>query len=246
MKKIKVAAVSYLNTKPLLYGIMRSEIIEKIELTEAYPSAIAKQLIDQTVDLALIPVAIIPLLNNPHIVTNYCIGANNAVASVCLFSEVAIEQITHVYLDYQSRTSIQLAKILLKEYWKKEVVFIPAKADYETEIKGTVAGIVIGDRAFKQRLKSTFIYDLAEAWKIHTGLSFVFAAWVANTTLHQDFLVEFNNANAYGVRHIEEVIAENNYPLYNLNTYYTKNISYNLDQEKREGMALFLAKLNNL
>ena len=243
MKKIKVGAVSYLNTKPLLYGIKRSRLIDKIELIEAYPSKIAQMLLDDKIDVGLVPVAIIPKLKEAHIVTNFCIGADGEVASVCLFCEVPIEEIDTVILDYQSKTSVNLAKILLKEFWQKEVVFQEATPDFRDNIKGTTAAVVIGDRAFEQRLISPYIYDLAKAWKAFTGLPFVFAAWVANKPLNEDFIDAFNMANAYGIKHINEVIAENTYTNYNLETYYTKNISYSLTDEKRKGLELFLSKL---
>ncbi|MEP7319377.1 MAG: MqnA/MqnD/SBP family protein, partial [Panacibacter sp.] len=121
MKKIKVGAVSYLNTKPLLYGIKRwPELMEQIELVEDYPSNIAAMLVEGTIDMGLVPVAVIPRLKEWHIITDYCIGADGDVASVCLFSEVPMEKIEKVLLDYQSKTSVNLAKILLKAYWKIE------------------------------------------------------------------------------------------------------------------------------
>lgn len=243
-KRIRVGAVSYLNTRPLLYGLKRSGLMERIELMEEYPSRIAAMLLNDEIDVGLVPVAIIPQLAESHIITDYCIGAEGEVASVALFSEVPIEQVTKVLLDYQSRTSVSLARLLLKEYWKKEVILEDTKEDFRSAIKGTTAGIVIGDRALEQRSVSPFIYDLGAAWKAHTGLPFVFAAWIANKALGDDFEDAFNRANAYGVTHIDEVVAENNFAVYDLKKYYTENISYQLDAQKKEGMALFLKKLN--
>src|SRR5438067_11337879 len=129
LKKIRVAAVSYLNTKPLLYGVKRHPVIEQIELIEDYPARIAQMLIDDEVDIGLIPVAAILKLKTWNIVGHYCIGTVGQVASVCIFSEIPIMDVEKVFLDYQSRTSVNLAKILLKEYWKKEVEFIDAKGE---------------------------------------------------------------------------------------------------------------------
>lgn len=243
LNKIKVGAVSYLNTKPLLYGIKRSGLMNTIELIEEYPAKIAQMLLNDRIDIGLVPVAIIPKLKDPQIVTNYCIGAESEVASVCIFSEVPMAAIESVILDYQSRTSVNLAIILFKEYWQKEVVFKAATANFISEIKGTTAAVVIGDRAFEQRLISTYRYDLAEAWIAFTGLPFVFAAWVANKPLHEDFIDAFNMANGYGIMHLDEVIAENSYDKYDLKKYYTKNISYHLTDDMRKGLDLFLSKL---
>jgi len=118
MRKIKVGAVSYLNTKPLIYGFQQGMMNNEIELIEDYPSSIAGMLLDNVIDVGLVPVAIIPRLKEHHIIGDYCIGTSGEVASVCLFSDVPIEQAEEVLLDYQSRTSVRLAKILLKEYWK--------------------------------------------------------------------------------------------------------------------------------
>jgi chorismate dehydratase len=244
LKKIRVAAVSYLNTKPLLYGIKRHPIIHEIELIEDYPSKIAQMLIDDEVDIGLIPVAATLKLKHWNIVGDYCIGCEGPVASVCIFSEVPMEEIKRVYLDYQSRTSVNLAKVLLKEYWKKEVDLIDAAGeDFRNEIKGTTAGVVIGDRALKQRLKSKYIYDLGEAWKQHTGLPFVFAAWIANKELPLEFKNEFNEANALGLKHLSDVIKENPFQDFDLETYYKACISYPLDERKKVGLKLFLNKL---
>lgn len=244
LEKIKVGAVSYLNTKPLLYGIRHSaEVMEMIELVEDYPAKIAGMLADGTIDVGLAPVAVIPRLNEWHIVSNYCIGADSDVASVCLFSDVPLDAIERIFLDYQSRTSVNLCKVLLKHYWKIEPVIEEAGENYIAEIKGTTAGVVIGDRALTQRKKSPYIFDLAGSWKAMTGLPFVFAAWIANKQLPPDFIALFNEANKLGLAHINEVIAENPYPVYDLKKYYTTNISYILDEQKLKGMNKFLEYL---
>jgi chorismate dehydratase len=244
LKKIRVAAVSYLNTKPLLYGIKRHPVIDTIDLIEDYPSRIAQMLIDGEVDVGLIPVAATLKLKEWNIVTDYCIGSIGPVASVCIFSQEPIESIKKVYLDYQSRTSVNLAKVLLKEYWGKEVEFIDAKGeDFRSQINGDTAGVVIGDRALEQRLHSRYIYDLGEHWMKFTGLPFVFAAWIANKELPKEFVSVFNEANSIGFKHLDEVIQENPFPVFDLRKYYTECISYDLSEEKRKGLALFLKKL---
>lgn len=154
-----------------------------MELSLDYPAKIARQLIDREVDVALVPVAIIPKLEEYHIIADFCIGAEGPVASVCLFSEVPLQEIKRIYLDYQSRTSVALLKILVRDHWKLSVEFIETTGDYQDKIKGTDAGLVIGDRALAQRHISPFIYDLGEAWLRFTSLPFVFAAWISNRPL---------------------------------------------------------------
>lgn len=248
MEKIwKVGAVSYLNTKPLLYGILRSaEVMRHLELTIDYPSRIAQDLIDGDSDMGLVPVATIPRLKEYHINGRYCIGAEGEVASVCLFSEVPLEQVQTVLLDYQSRTSVALLKVLLRFYWKVTPTFINTHEDYRASIRGTTAGLVIGDRALEQRRVSPYIYDLASHWKAFTGLPFVFAAWISNRPLDPGFVRIFDEANAVGLAKLPEVLAENPYTIYDLHTYYTQNISYELTEAKRKGLDLFLEYIREL
>ena len=246
MSKIKVGAVSYLNTKPLIYGFQQGLMNNSIELTEDYPSRIAAMLLNDEIDVGLVPVAIIPALKEYHIISDYCIGATGEVASVCLFSDVPIDEVKEVLLDYQSRTSVRLAKILLKEYWKVNPLLTNAKADFRQHIKGTTAGLVIGDRAFEQRKVAAYVYDLGKAWKDLTGLPFVFAAWISNKKLEADFIIAFNAATGAGMQVLNEIVEQNPYPLFDLKKYFTEHISYTLDDEKKAGLNLFLEKLKIL
>lgn len=238
--RIRVGAVSYLNTKPMLYGIERMEVRHWMDLTMDYPAEVARQLKADEIDMGLVPVAILPELEDYYIDADYCIGANGPVGSVGIYSDVPLEEVETMLLDYQSRTSVALCKILMKHYWKLTPNWVSAKPGYLEEIKGNVAGVVIGDRAFAQRKKSEFEYDLADAWKKMTGLPFVFAAWVSNKELPEDFIDAFNKANEWGLTQLDKVVAENPSSQYDLMYYYTKNISYRLDEEKRKGMQLFL------
>jgi chorismate dehydratase len=221
-------------------SIRSKEILEQIELVNDYPSKIASMLIEGKIDVGFIPVVAIPQLKEWNIISNYCIGAEKAVASVCLFSDVPLHQIERVLLDYQSKTSVNLCKVLLKHYWKISPVLENAKEDFREHIQGTTAGVVIGDRALEQRLTSPYIYNLAEAWQQFTGLPFVFAAWIANKELPECFCKLFNEANAVGLKELDKIVAENPYSVYDLNTYFGENISYCLNDEKRKGLEKFL------
>ena len=241
-KKWRIGAVSYLNTRPLLLGMEQGPFCDSIDLVKSYPAQIAQNLLDDTIDIGLVPVAIMPLLANPQIVSKYVIGSEGAVASVALFSQVPMDQIEKLYLDYQSRTSVALAKVLLSKYWNKEVEFLTATEGYINEISGTTAGIIIGDRALTSLKRFEHIYDLGLAWKAHTGLPFVFAAWVSNKPIPSAFMKAFDAANEYGLKHLDEVIAliPASEQVYDLHKYYTENISYKLTEEKKKGMESFL------
>ena len=239
--------MSYLNTKPLIYGLSRHPVEAEIELIVDYPAHIARMLIEGQIDVGLVPVAIIPELEESHIITDYCIGCNGAVDSVAIFSEQPMESISTIILDYQSRTSVLLSRVLMQEYWKKEVDWKDAKGEeYRQQIKDDVAGVVIGDRALEQKKISTYMYDLGLAWKNHTGLPFVFAAWISNKTLPASFIKAFNEANRMGLDNLEEVVALEDHDHVALRKYYTENISYQLNAEKKKGLAHFLSKIKLL
>lgn len=245
-RKVRVAAVSYLNTKPLLHGFKDHSVKNEIILSVDYPSKIGQQLIDNEVDVGLIPVALIPELPEYHIISDYCIGAEGPVASVCLFSDVPLNEIEAIYLDYQSRSSVALTRILLKDHWNIQPELLPAKPGYEQQIKGSTAGVVIGDRALQQRSKNKFIYDLAEAWIAYTGLPMVFAAWISNKPLPEDFTIHFNEATGYGTRGkgLEEAIGDTSCDFFDIREYYTQHISYELSKAKKKGLEKFLEILD--
>jgi chorismate dehydratase len=238
--------VNYLNTAPLIYGLENSIVKDRIELIPDYPANLARDLIDGTIDLGLVPVAVIPELQQWWLIGDHCIGCEGPVASVCIFSDVPIEKVERVLLDYQSRTSVELAKLLIRDYWKIDAELVEAGKDFREEIRGTTAGLVIGDRSFEQRKISRYAYDLGEAWKAHTGLPFVFAAWISNKPLGDDFVKLFNDANAYGVHHVADVIAKmQNNNSFDFEEYFRKYISYHLDDEKKKGLNKFLQYLSH-
>ncbi|HKR04777.1 MAG TPA: menaquinone biosynthesis protein [Bacteroidia bacterium] len=242
MRKIKVSAVSYLNSSPFIYGINHSAIKNEIELSLDIPSVCSDKLIHDKADLGLIPIAEIPVLKESYIISDYCIGATGKVNSVLLLSEVELTEVKTIFLDYQSRTSAQLIKILAQQHWNIFPEFQNTREGYENRIKGTTAGLVIGDRALMLKNKFRFSFDLAEAWFEMTGLPFVFACWVANKKLPSDFIRNFNAALYYGVHHIDDVVSENSAFKMNVSEmkqYFKKNISYELNDEKKKGMELF-------
>ena len=238
-----MGAVSYLNTKPLIYGFEKGIMENEIDLIIDYPAKIAAALLNDEIDIGLVPVAIIPEMKNYFIIGDHCIGSEGEVASVCLFSEVPMEQIETVLLDYQSRTSVKLAQVLMKEFWKIKPVIKKADADFRSLITHTTAAVVIGDRALEQRKIAAYHYDLALAWQQHTGLPFIFAAWISNKPLEEEFIIKFNAANDIGLQHIDEIVATNPYPVFDLKKYYLNYISYNLTAGKKAGLKLFLEKI---
>jgi chorismate dehydratase len=154
---------------------------------------------------------------------------------------VPLAEIKKVYLDYQSRSSVALLKWLMRESWGIDPEIVDAADEhYRKEIKGTTAGLVIGDRALEQRRISTFIYDLGAEWRAITGLPFVYAAWVSIQKLPDDFIAEFDKANGIGLQHIDEIVAAEKFDIYDLKKYYNLHLSYRLDERKNKALKLFL------
>ena len=246
LDKIRVGAVSYLNTKPYIWGLQHSRIMDQIDLLIDYPSRIAAGLIKGDLDVGLVPVAVIPHLQNYTFVGDYGIACDGEVASVALFSEVPLGEIKTILLDYQSRTSVALLKILLRKHWKTEPDLIDVKEEFQDRIQGSTAGLVIGDRALEIRSKYPYVYDLGLAWKQMTGLPFVFAAWVSVKPLDAAFVKEFSEACALGVGHKHEISHELVPVSYDLDKYFTENILYHFDESKKMGLNHFLDLVKGL
>ena len=240
----KVSIVNYYNTTPFLYGFNHSDIKPPITLELDIPSICAQKLKANQVDIGLVPVAILPELKNYYIISDYCIGAIGKVDSVKLFAHKPLEELTHVMLDYQSKTSITLVQVLNKHFWKKDLQFINAQQGFETQIKDKTGAVIIGDRTFGLT-EHPYQYDLAEEWQKYTGLPFVFACWVSNTEIDPAFISDFNKTLAYGVSHIKEAVLEKPNLIKDFDAYdYLKNkISYNLDHDKKKALQLFLSYL---
>lgn len=247
---IKVSIVNYTNTLPFKWALKKSELLSKIDLQEDIPSICAQKLKYNQVDLALVPVALLVELDTYYIETNFCIGAIGKVDSVKLYSEVPLKEIKTITLDYQSKTSITLAKILSKFFWKINVDFLNARPNYEKNIISTNAAVVIGDRTFTLNGTRKYEYDLAEEWQKFTGLPFVFAAWVSTEKLDQDFLNQFNSVLKHGIDNCLQAIDENEPTLLLSKNkaveYLTERIDYTLDTKKREGLELFLKYIKQL
>lgn len=244
--KVRVTAVSYLNTKPFIYGIFRSELSDLIELSLDIPSVCAQKLAAGAADLALAPVAVIPDIPESYLVSDFCIGATGPVKTVCIFSEKPIREIKKLYLDFHSKTSATLAPILCRDFWGIQPEFLPAQEGFERRIAGDTAGMIIGDRAIGREKDFPYVYDLSEAWIRWTSLPFVFAAWVSRQPLDPEFIQRFNAALQFGISRIPEltkIIPA--IPGFDMEAYFRQNISYDLDEAKWNGMQRFLKMVKN-
>jgi len=244
MTKIKISAVSYTNTFPFIYGLENSSIFNHIELSKDIPSVCAQKLLENKVDVGLIPVAVIPKLKHHEIISDYCIGASGPVRSVILASFKPLHEIETIYLDYHSRSSVMLTRILAKHFWKINVKWTDTTDGFENRLKQNEAAVIIGDKALIAENNFPFVYDLAKEWINSTKLPFIFAAWVTNKNLGDTFKEEFNKALKFGLTNIDLMIEKTDFTFLpsdvNPKEYLTKNIDFNLDKNKIKGLNLFL------
>lgn len=246
----KISCVSYLNSKPFIYGIENTEMLHRgeIELSLDIPSRCAEKLMKKEADIGLVPIATLPLLDDYQIISKYCIGAIGAVHSVSLYSDVPLASIESIILDYQSLTSVNLTRILCKNYWNISPQFIPASKDYINDISGTRAGVIIGDRTFQLQDRYRYTYDLSEEWMKFTKLPFVFAVWVSTVQLEQEFIQAFEEALGFGLNNIAQVskMYAEQYKPYDVQKYLSHYISYSFDEKKEKALHLYLELLKNL
>jgi chorismate dehydratase len=251
MGKIRISAVKYANTYPFMYGLAESGFDKKVILQTDHPADCAAKLISDKVDIGLIPVAALPLLKEYQIISDYCIGANKNVRTVLLLSNCPFEDIKTIYLDYRSRSSINLTKVLAKNSWKKEYKWVNTSKGFDFLNIGLDEGVVlIGDQCFEYENSFRNKVDLALEWEKYSGLPFVFACWTANKPIENDFLEEFNEALKLGVNNINAVVEKfgqtgviNGIVLKN---YLEENIDYNFNEDKKKGLELFLELMAKL
>lgn len=243
MEKTRVSIVSYLNSKPFLFGLKNSDVYDQIILTTDIPSVVASKLTNNDTDIGLIPVGALTDLSFYEIIGDYCIGAYGNVRTVILVSDVPPDKIETIMLDHESRTSVLLMQILARFFWKREYNYEIAIPGYENNlVGGTTAAVVIGDRVFEVEKKYKHSFDLSEEWVKFTGLPFVFAVWAANKNISENFRKNFNRALEFGIKNISEIVVteKDNYPEVDIKDYYYTNLSFNFDEQKKEGMNKFL------
>jgi chorismate dehydratase len=248
---LRLSVVSYLNTAPFISGIKKAQLEQQglVELSLDYPSICAQKLISGQVDVGLIPVATLPLLPSYSILGNTCIGAIGKVDSVMLLSDVPLQEIEEIVLDFQSLTSINLCRLLARDCWNITPKFIPAENNFIESIGKNRAGVVIGDRVFDHGNRFAYAYDLSETWYNWKNLPFVFACWVSvNPVLASDWK-PIESALIQGISNPLEAAKEvrSFYPAhYPIENYLTERISYNLDSLKRQALETFLTSLSTI
>lgn len=237
----KIAAVSYLNSIPLIYGIERAKELQATLLLSP-PNQCAKHFQSGEVDIALVPVGALADFDNYKIITSFCVGASSRVRTVTIMSHVPIDQVEHLWLDSHSRSSVMLAKILCAERWGITPRFSDL-IDYSVVGSSTEndAFVLIGDKVFEYEGIFEYVYDLAYEWQEHTALPMVFAVWIARKELVDSVESLLQSALAYGVTHIQEAIEYYGYgDREYAYEYLTENVDFVYDHAKQKGLQKFL------
>lgn len=220
-----------------------SGILQNFQLELDVPSVCADKFRRGLADIALVPTGVLPGLGSFQYVSDFCIGATGAVKTVLLLSKVPLEEIRRISLDFDSRTSVQLVKVLAEKYWR-------ISPEWETLEQGALSAIhelesvvAIGDKTFTLRHKFPYAYDLAEAWISLTGLPFVFAVWVTRERLSDELNQQFGDSLSFGISHKRECLDyfRDRLPASQDSLkYLEENISYHFDDDKKRGLDLFL------
>jgi chorismate dehydratase len=253
MPALRISAISFLNTAPLMWDFEHGEAAERLrksfDIDYTIPSRCAEQLKEGSADIGIIPVAAYAAIPDLVIVPDVAIAARNKVRSILLVSKVPLEKIRSVATDDSSRTSAALVEIYLRKFVGTDPGFSRQKPSLREMLQWHDAALLIGDPALQARTDGYFVYDLAEEWKRWTGRPFVFAFWAVRKAALQNYGAEpdiaqvFQQSRDHGLKHIPE-IASAWAPRLDLSArliteYLTENVDYSLDADNLEGLRLF-------
>lgn len=249
MSKIRISAISYLNSLPFVWCLEHSDLLPKVDISYDIPSRCADKLLANEADLGLIPIVEVLKLPQYHIVSPCCISAYSKVETVLIAAQTEIQNVKTIYLDFHSRTSVALTRILCKNYWHISPEFIPFSGDILTAPKDEFsAAVIIGDKAFNAA--APHIYDVAYYWREFTNLPCVFACWVANKALPEDFISELSASfqpilqqNFHPIaQHFAQKVPQN----VDIIHYWTENIDYHLNPEKEKSIQRIIEEVKSL
>ena len=244
MPALRLSVVQYLNTVPLIWGMLHGMQKDKFELKLTVPSGCADAIAARHADVGIVPSIEYQRIDDLQIVPGMSIASKFEVKSVVLLSKLPLDKVKTVALDESSRTSAALVQILLQKFYSCDVEFQPAAPDPTEMLKHADAALLIGDPALTYNGPRAEAYDLAREWRKFTGLPFVFAVWMGHRDAHlHRSKSDFVASRDFGLGHVDDIAAEYA-PKLGLSpsfvrVYLTRNIDYSLDEENLQGLKLF-------
>ena len=248
MRKLRISAISYLNTAPLMWDFEHGDAGSHFEISYTIPSACARSLADGTADIGIIPAAAYPHIPGLQILPDVAIASRRAVRSILLVSKVPFEKIRSVALDESSMTSVALAKLLL-QWLGLNPQYDSMQPDIEKMLAAHDAGLLIGDPALQVDRTRYCTLDLAEEWIRVTGKPFVFAFWAVTQAAAEwapvDLAAIFQQSRDHGLepRNLATIAETWSVKLgmakMDVIEYLTTNVHYYLNAASLEGLQLF-------
>lgn len=244
MPALRLSVVQYLNTVPLIWGMLHGEQRGKFDLRLTVPSGCADAIARREADVGIVPSIEYQRLDGLQILPGMSIASKFEVKSVLLLSKMPLAQVQTIALDESSRTSAALVRILMQKFYSRQVTFAPAAPQPEQMLQVADAALLIGDPALNYAGPPVQVFDLAQEWRKFTGLPFVFAVWMGHAdqslSAHR---AEFTASLDFGLAHIDDIASEYAPRLgmtqEAVKVYLTRNIDYSLDEENLEGLKLF-------
>ncbi|HEV7701227.1 MAG TPA: menaquinone biosynthesis protein [Pyrinomonadaceae bacterium] len=240
----RISASSYSNTAPLVWSFLYGQNHGKVEIIlDNVPARSAQLLEEDRVDAALVPVIAYQMLKGVRLIPGVCVGAREKVRSVCLVTKGKdLADVRSVALDSSSRTSVALTKIIFREFLGFEPAWCDAAPDIDRMLADTDAALIIGDPslAVDNEPGGRLVFDLAELWRAHTGLGFIFAMWM---TRQNKVEIDFAAARDEGLANVDSIAASYAANLSlsqdEMLEYLTENIAFTPDTSMLAGMRLY-------
>lgn len=250
MRRLRISAISYLNTAPLMWDFEHAEVAREFDISYTLPSACARALETGIADIGIIPAAACAQVPGLVVLPGVAIASRRAVRSILLVGRVPLEKIRRVALDTSSMTSVALTKILFEKWLGGSRTFTPMAPDIDKMLSTHDAALLIGDPALQIDRTRYLTLDLAEEWIRYTGKPFVFAFWAIRQaalrgTSTQDLAWIFQQSRNHGLEpeNIDQIARDWAPRLHisesEVRSYLTENIDYYLDPPCLEGLALF-------
>ncbi|MEO8598140.1 MAG: menaquinone biosynthesis protein [Candidatus Solibacter sp.] len=242
----RVAAVSYLNTSPLVWGMLHGPQRDRFQLDFRLPAGCADEVAAGGADIGIVP-SFELTRQDLEIIPGCGIACHGPVRSILLISSRPATEIRTLALDTSSRTSVQLVQVILERRYGVVPQTMPHAPQLDAMLQAADAALIIGDPALHIEPESLpwHVYDLGAEWVGMTGLPMVFAVWAARQgTVTPDLVTAFQESCRYGLDRMDEIVAVESpargFPPGVVRDYLTQNIVHELGERDYRGMELFL------